>query len=535
MNRWRTWVILLLLAAPILGMIGVGSLALWRTGQTVWMWVVFLVAWGVALVLARFWREKFVRLKQPEMPTTLHWTPRDQNAWEIVEAKIATADAVEPEAFTNLQFYFDIARDLSQDIATCYHPKAKDPVGSLTIPEILAAAQLALEDLADLYDRYVPAGHLLSINNFRSLAKLPKRYRMVSNIANVAAALFSPVAAAGRFVASKTVMSPVGKVIQSNLLTWFYTAYLQRVGFYLIEMNSGRLKGGSQTFREAFARFHQGQHKPWEMPDEEPPVGEDAEHADGDVQNPKPEPEEESTATEPDDAHLTVCLVGQTEAGRSSVIRTLNAHGDGESWQKSAAVIRHDTVLPGSVEPLILLDTTGYGDENESRTARKDRYRAVAGSDLVLLVMRADSPARDGDCIFLDEMTAWFSEQPQLKPPPIIVVLTHIDFLKPLMKWSPPYNWQEPTELKEQSIHDAVEHVTQELGSRVSVVVPVCSDVANSREFGVREWLVPALNTLADEARACGSIRQLHENLNSGKAGRVWDQVRNIGKALRGK
>ena len=43
------------------------------------------------------------------------------------------------------------------------------------------------------------------------------------------------------------------KYLQSNLLMWFYVSFLHRLGFYLIEMNSGRLRGGAQNFGKSLA------------------------------------------------------------------------------------------------------------------------------------------------------------------------------------------------------------------------------------------------------------------------------------------
>ena len=38
-------------------------------------------------------------------------------------------------------------------------------------------------------------------------------------------------------------------MLQENLLLWFYTAFLQRLGTYLIELNSGRLSVGATRYR----------------------------------------------------------------------------------------------------------------------------------------------------------------------------------------------------------------------------------------------------------------------------------------------
>lgn len=530
MTRWRTLVVLFFFAAPVLVLVGFGGWALWKSGQLLWLWFILPLGWAIAFLLARLWGERIVPLEPEALKEPRYWTPRDHKAWDLVEARMQNAGEIDQEEMTKLQFYVDVSRDLADEIARFYHPRATDPLISLTIPEILAAAQLALEDLAELYDRYVPGGHWLTVKNWRSLAKLPKRYKLISNLWTAGMALFSPLAAAGRLVASKAVYSPVGKAIEANLLAWFYTMFLQRVGFYLIEMNSGRLKGGKEKFREAFARFR-AKEKPWDEPevaDRRPDVGE---------QMPEPDSTQQTTDHgQSTTGDITVCLAGQAGAGRSSLIRALLADADRppETLKEAASVTAHRVRLTGDGGQLRLLDTPGYGAE-ESRSVRKDRFRAIAQSDLVLLVMNASSPARDADLDFLKAMAEWFDGQPQLKPPPVLAVLTHVDLLKPPLEWDPPYNWREPKHPKEESIHEAAEHLRQTFGERIVDVVPLCSDVERGRAFGVREWLEPAVVAQLEEASAVSSVRSLHEQLDSHKVSRVLEQVWNLGKAVRGK
>ena len=86
---------------------------------------------------------------------------------------------------------------------------------------------------------------------------------------------------------------------------------------------------------------------------------------------------------------------------------------------------------------------------------------ALQESNAVLVVMDAHSPARDADRRTIRDLEAWYQSQPQLKPPPLLGVLTHVDLLRPVLEWSPPYDWREPTRPKEQSIDEAVRYVDQ--------------------------------------------------------------------------
>jgi hypothetical protein len=62
-------------------------------------------------------------------------------------------------------FYTEVAQNMALELARFYHPGAKDPLGSLTLPEILAVIELASHDLAQMVDQYLPGGHLMRIDD----------------------------------------------------------------------------------------------------------------------------------------------------------------------------------------------------------------------------------------------------------------------------------------------------------------------------------------------------------------------------------
>ena len=68
----------------------------------------------------------------------------------------------------------------------------------------------------------------------------------------------------------------------------------------------------------------------------------------------------------------------------------------------------------------------------------------------------ARNPARHADVQFLDRLKAWFATRPELKMPPVVGVLTHVDLLSPAMEWAPPYDWLHPQRPKEEQMRQAV-------------------------------------------------------------------------------
>ncbi len=65
------------------------------------------------------------------------------------------------------------------------------------------------------------------------------------------------------------------------------------------------------------------------------------------------------------------------------------------------------------------------------------------------------------------ELQTYYRDHPRLKPPPVLAVLTHIDQLRPVQEWSPPYDWRHPQRLKEQSIASAVAYVHELFGGAI--------------------------------------------------------------------
>src|SRR5262249_50881241 len=69
-----------------------------------------------------------------------------------------------------------------------------------------------------------------------------------------ASALFNPVQTGMRYAATHIGVSTPLKILQQNLFVWFYTAYVHRLGNYLIDLNTGRLPGGASRYRELVAQ-----------------------------------------------------------------------------------------------------------------------------------------------------------------------------------------------------------------------------------------------------------------------------------------
>jgi predicted GTPase len=297
-------------------------------------------------------------------------------------------------------------------------------------------------------------------------------------------------------------------MLQINLLVWLYTAYVQRVGTYLVELNSGRLRIGLPRYRELLRRQRE---------------------ADGRL-GPAPPREAPAEAPVEDVRRVTLTLMGQVKAGKSSVVNGLLGEQQARTdvLPATSEVTRYELQPEGIPTRLVLLDTVGYGHAGPREDQVKATSEAAQQSDLLLLVLHARNPARQADLAMLQQLAAWFAARPDLKMPRVLAVLTHIDLLSPAMDWSPPYNWEQPQRPKEKSIDAALAAVREQLGEYLVGVVPVCT--AAGKVYGIEEWLLPALAEMLDEAHAVGLLRVLRIEFDKEKVRKVFRQMKAVAK-----
>ena len=279
----------------------------------------------LAYFLAWYW-QRDRKLLAHETAPPMHWTQRDLEAWKLVEEFASKADKMPAEQMLSLTSYAETAEQLALELARFYHPNAADPVGSLTIPEILSVIQLATHDLYEMVDEFLPGGHLLTVNDLRRVKQVADWYPVANNIYWLISSVFNPVATAAKFVASQGGMSFPWKKLQGNLLVWFYTAYLHRLGNYLIEVNSGRLRVGASRYLE--------------MKREHAPV-------------PAGAPQDIDGSDIP---LVTFVLVGQAQSGKSSLI---NASCWVLRWNRPGSTLPRQRLIAMKSSPRgLLLDSS---------------------------------------------------------------------------------------------------------------------------------------------------------------------------------
>jgi predicted GTPase len=503
MSRWRLGVLLLLFAIPVLFLAALGGYFLWEQHWGFVAWWPMFACWAAAYILGWYWARKQSLLRPPDFTPSAASTERDRQAWKLVEERAKEASKIPPDNLLEFQFYVSTAQEMALELARSYHPRASDPIGKLTIPEILAVVELAAHDLSELVDQYLPGGHLLTINHLRQARRATEWYQTASKLYWLVAALFSPLQTGVRYAASQAGLSRPWQLLQENLLLWFYTAYVHRVGAYLIEVNSGRLRVGLKRYQEIV----QGQAR------------------DG---QPTPPAAQTSEQVQP----VTITVMGQVKSGKSSFINAVLGEQQAQTdvLPMTREITRYQLQPPGIPARFILLDTVGYGHTGPKEDQLKATREAAQQADLVCLVLHARNPARQADVEVLAALDRWFRSRPDLKMPHVLGIMTHIDLLSPAMEWAPPYHWQRPERTKERQIQEAHATVREQLGQYLVGCVPVCS--APGKIYGIEEWFLPTVLELLDEAQGVALLRCLRAEADAGKVRKIFQQLLAVGRQL---
>lgn len=503
-RRLLRWLIVLLFLAPVLALTAAGGWLLWERGWLLWLVWGLLICWGISAVL---WR--FVGLwSRPRLLPVAHLTERDEAAQRIIGEHTQRVESIlkdRPDELLKAETYTSGAVELARDLDRHYHPDAKAPFESLSLLEIVSVAELAIHDVARLVEDTVLGSHLLTLGQVRRLAGLSRAYQKASTAWSIASALWSIPRAAINYLLSKVGGGFVFSRVRENVLGYLYVLFLQRIGHYLIEVYSGRLRGGAV----AYLRLTRSEADLTAFGDR---AG-------------KPSPEE---------GDLKIAVVGQVKAGKSSVVNAIlgEAKAEADVLPATRSIIGYRLKAKEGSDALVLLDTLGYSEGGPKRDELEAVVEAAQGAAMILVVLHATNPAREPDLKLLRQLDEGFQQHPHLKRPPLLGVLTHIDQLKPVLEWEPPYaGWldEAPSRAKERAIRKAVEYAGESLSPFLGAgVVPACTDP--NRLYGVSEWLLPAISSLLPAARAKRLVDLLHAagDRRGLSFGTFWETARQL-------
>jgi hypothetical protein len=126
------------------------------------------------------------------------------------------------------------------------------------------------------------------------------------------------------------------------------------------------------------------------------------------------------------DAPVRIVFVGQTSAGKSTLINALLSAERAET--DAAAATPELVTYQSEIEGIAcnFLDSEGLDGSSQSL----DRmFKEMTQADMIVWVMRANRPARDMDVRLKQQFDAWFESHPRRRKPTVLVIATAMDQL----------------------------------------------------------------------------------------------------------
>ena len=373
----------------------------------------------------------------------------------------------------------DLGRQTLERVARHYHPASQTPLLEMTLPHALLIIERASRDLRqDILD-HLPMSHRLRIGDVLRAERWRQGAEQVYNVYRAGRLILNPVDALIS-EASAGLRTRSFALARDELQTWLLRAYVRKLAYYAIELYSGRLPLDESVPATATTRASRT----------------DLSQADRAAEQAR------QVAEEP----LRILLLGRPNAGKSSLINALFGQA-----------LTATDVLAGTTEGLhayrleregltqaLIFDSPGSEAALDTQPGLKS---AVDAADLILWVSPAHRPDRAGERAALDALRARQAARSRHRPTPLLLVLSHIDLLRPASEWQPPYDLGDGATGKAASIRAALIAAAQALDIDPARAIPVC--LAPGREYNIDDSLWAALLDQQDEALRVRLLRCL--------------------------
>jgi predicted GTPase len=208
---------------------------------------------------------------------------------------------------------------------------------------------------------------------------------------------------------------------------------------------------------------------------------------------------------------LRFLVLGQVSSGKSSLINALFGEIKSASgFLPTTSEIKHYVLERDGLQRAIILDSAGYGGlmHDQVPAALKREWAKV---DVIIVVCNATQAARHVDAQQLEAVRHYFQQIcPNQTLPVIIAVATHIDRLRPVREWQPPYQIQQPDNAKAHSIRQACLAIAEELSLSPDRIVPVCL-APEKTTYNIEDGLLPMIHEHLNVAQRVRYLRCLRQ------------------------
>jgi predicted GTPase len=483
------------LLLPAASLIPLGSLWLWQQG--------YLLHWAIGscvVVLAVYVLERRLILPpaaapKPEADSPAAgsaWTPLQLQAWDDVQKLASQAKS---ERLSSRDAALGLSLETIETVARRIHPERGDPLLQFTVPEALAVVERTSRGLHAFVAKNFPLGDRITVAQVMWLYRwrgaldwAEKGYDLWRIVR-----LLNPLTAATNELRERFTRQ-IYDMGREHLAKRLARAFVMEVGRAAIDLYGGNLRVASEDI-----------------------AGHVSTASRRDVEA------LENRAAEP----LRILVAGQVGAGKSSLVNALAGEVGAvvdalpATAQYAAYRITHDG-MPAA----LVIDSPGLG----SRRALEALVENAGNADMILWVSAAHQAAREVDREALGAIRERFAAHPNRHRPPILLVLTHIDRLRPFEEWEPPYDLAKAVRPKAQSIRGAMEAAAAELGFGIAEVLPVRVDVAAALYNIDALW--GRMMELMPEAQRARLVRTLASIRSVSSWSTVWSQAANAGRII---
>lgn len=492
---WLRVAALVALFLPFLLLSMLGVAWLWQSAARAWWIVALVVAALIAYLLQRLATAREARaLAAVTTQADGNWPAEAEACWEKVE-RMATAATPDQWPLDEAGALGRLAREVLGTVAGHFHPRASRPLLEMTVPHTLLVIERAARELRLAVTDTLPLSHRVTLGTVAQANTLRTTYEDYKGLLRLAKAVVAPQSLVTGVV-TDVVLGQVFAHGSRQVKTWLLQEAIRKLGFHAIELYGGLARLDETTPLEAVV--------PGSVRDEAAADAVAALH------------------TEP----LRILVLGRANAGKSSLVNALFGELTAATDllpDTTTGLVPYRLARDGALQALVF-DSPGFDGASFDRKLAEG---AALQADLVLWVTAVDRPDRAAERAWLDRLRAIWSA-PMLRRPPLLVVASHIDRLRPVGEWQPPYVLNPPQGAKAAQIAAAVQAVASDLDVEVARVVPVC--LAEGKTWNVEDMLWAAIlhdRAAADRVRLlrCMRARRAAENWEL-----LWRQLRNAGR-----